>query len=312
MHRVGCAPDDARALVDTIGERDELVLAGVCTHLAVADEPENPYTGEQLDRFDALLAELARSGGRRRDPPRGELGRPARVPRRALRPGPHGHRDLRHRTDAPLAGRIPLHPALSFKARVSFVKTLPAGSRLSYGLRVRALRDASRIATVPVGYADGVPRNLGTRRRRGPRRGTQGPDRGHGHDGPDPARRRRRCRSRSATRSCSSVARATPRSPRPTGPTDSGPSRTRSCAGSDPRARGGSCEARSSARRRRCRRRRHRDARGCRVGTGAHVGPPDAARVRIRIDVSELTLPPGTTRKFAEPRRRDDRDARVR
>ncbi len=39
------------------------------------------------------------------------------------------------------------------------MKTLPAGSRLSYGLRYELSR-TSRVATVPVGYADGVPRNL--------------------------------------------------------------------------------------------------------------------------------------------------------
>ena len=58
MHRVGCAPDDALALARAIAARDELTLAGVCTHLAVADEPDNPSTTEQLARFDAVLAEL--------------------------------------------------------------------------------------------------------------------------------------------------------------------------------------------------------------------------------------------------------------
>ena len=60
---------------------------------------------------------------------------------------------------AALADRVVLHPALSFKARVSYVKTVPAGARVSYGLRYEVSR-SSRIATVPVGYADGVPRNL--------------------------------------------------------------------------------------------------------------------------------------------------------
>jgi alanine racemase len=53
-----------------------------------------------------------------------------------------------------------LRPALSLRARVSHVKELPAGSRLSYGLHYE-LERPSRVATVPIGYADGVPRNLG-------------------------------------------------------------------------------------------------------------------------------------------------------
>jgi alanine racemase len=52
-----------------------------------------------------------------------------------------------------------LRPALALKARVSFVKRVDAGARLSYGLRYGLERE-SVIATVPLGYADGVPRRL--------------------------------------------------------------------------------------------------------------------------------------------------------
>ena len=52
-----------------------------------------------------------------------------------------------------------LRPVLSLRARVSFVKRLAAGSRLSYGLRYELPRDAV-VATVPLGYADGVRRGL--------------------------------------------------------------------------------------------------------------------------------------------------------
>ncbi|HEY5165749.1 MAG TPA: alanine racemase C-terminal domain-containing protein, partial [Acidimicrobiia bacterium] len=61
-----------------------------------------------------------------------------------------------------LADRVSLTPVLSLRAQVTYVKTLPAGTRVSYGLRYELTR-RSRIVTVPVGYADGVPRNLGLR-----------------------------------------------------------------------------------------------------------------------------------------------------
>jgi alanine racemase len=48
---------------------------------------------------------------------------------------------------------------MSVKARVSHVKLVPAGARVSYGLRYETER-AGRLATVPIGYADGVPREL--------------------------------------------------------------------------------------------------------------------------------------------------------
>jgi alanine racemase len=49
------------------------------------------------------------------------------------------------------------------KAQVSYVKTLPRGARVSYGLRYETAADDTTIATVPIGYADGVPRALGHR-----------------------------------------------------------------------------------------------------------------------------------------------------
>jgi alanine racemase len=53
-----------------------------------------------------------------------------------------------------------LRPVMSLRAQVSYVKHLDAGAQLSYGLRYRLARP-SVVATVPLGYADGVPRRLG-------------------------------------------------------------------------------------------------------------------------------------------------------
>lgn len=160
MHRVGCAPDDALDLARAITARDELSFAGVCTHLAVADEPDNPYTTEQLARFDSVLDALARIGAR---PPiahaansAGLLVAGARydlvrvgIACYGLPPAP-----------TVAEGQIALEPALSLRARITLVKTLPAGARVSYGLRSE-VGESGRVATVPAGYADGVPRNLG-------------------------------------------------------------------------------------------------------------------------------------------------------
>ena len=53
-----------------------------------------------------------------------------------------------------------LRPAMRLQSAVSFVKVVDAGERISYGLRHAFDRDTV-VATVPIGYADGVPRNLG-------------------------------------------------------------------------------------------------------------------------------------------------------
>ena len=159
MHRVGCPPDAAVARAAAVAAHDELVLGGVATHLAVADEVGNPETDAQLDTFDAVLAELEAAGLR---PPLAHAANSAGLlgHRRAhydlVRPGIaiYGTAPAAH-----LAGRVTLRPALSLRARVSFVKDLAAGSGVSYGSEYRLPRDA-RLATVPLGYADGVPRAL--------------------------------------------------------------------------------------------------------------------------------------------------------
>jgi len=160
MHRVGCAPDDVLALARAITARDELTFAGVCTHLAVADEPDNSYTAEQLSQFDAVLDALDAAGLR---PPlahaansAGLLVAGARydlvrvgIACYGLPPAP-----------AVATGDLALRPALSLRAHITFVKTLPQGTRVSYGLRSE-VGASGRVATVPAGYADGVPRHLG-------------------------------------------------------------------------------------------------------------------------------------------------------
>src|SRR5207302_1792703 len=61
--------------------------------------------------------------------------------------------------DPALAGQVELRPAMAVKARVAAVRQLSRGERISYGLRYRFDHDAV-VATVPIGYADGVPRRL--------------------------------------------------------------------------------------------------------------------------------------------------------
>ena len=159
MHRVGCSTDDAIEFALQVVDRPELELAGVCTHLAVADEPGNPYTEQQLARFDAVLRDL-----RAHDLPTGIVHTSntagaidwpaARYDMVRIGIGCYGLAPADE-----LEGRVDLRPAMSVKARVSHVKSVPRGARLSYGLRYETAGEC-RVATVPIGYADGVPREL--------------------------------------------------------------------------------------------------------------------------------------------------------
>jgi alanine racemase len=163
MHRVGAGPEAVPAIVRAVVDRPELNLGGLWTHFAVADEPGNPFTDQQRSRFGAVVEELAQQGLR---PPMLHASNSA---------GAIAHPDAHHdmvRCGIALYGVAPspalaavqavegLRPVLSLRAQVSYVREVGAGEAVSYGLR-RPLEKMSRVATVPIGYADGVPWRLG-------------------------------------------------------------------------------------------------------------------------------------------------------
>jgi alanine racemase len=165
MHRVGVAPEGAADLVAAVRATPGLALEGVWTHLAVADgggEEDRAFTAGQLARFDAVVAGLgprppvlhaANSAGTlswpaaRYDLVRCGIALYGVLPSRAVA------------ADFAAAGAEPLRPAMALRAQVSAVRELEAGERPSYG-RLRPLPARSVVATVPLGYADGVPRAL--------------------------------------------------------------------------------------------------------------------------------------------------------
>ncbi len=161
MRRVGADPVDAVARAKEIVASPGLELEGVWTHLAVADEPGHPFTAEQLRRYRDVLDELAAAGV---EPP---------VRHAANSAGAIAHPDARFDLvrcgiavygidpSPELAGRVALRPAMTLRSAVSFVKRVGEGEGVSYGLRHRFDRDTA-VATVPIGYADGVRRRLST------------------------------------------------------------------------------------------------------------------------------------------------------
>ena len=161
MHRVGVSPNEAVSLASFISSYESLTIEGVYTHFAVADDQSHPANASQLSAFNAVLDGLSSRGI---NPPLVHAANSAAalaneasrftmvrlgIAMYGLRPGA-GVAEL-------CAGLI---PAMSLKARVSAVRWVEAFEAVSYGL-VRPLTKGSLIATVPIGYADGVPRALG-------------------------------------------------------------------------------------------------------------------------------------------------------
>ena len=156
--------DEILALVRAIRVLPGLEMEGIFTHFAMADAQDLSHAYLQLARFQQVLRALEREGLR---PPLVHAANSA-----ALLSLPEAHFDM-VRPGIALYGLDPsaevpipedFRPALSFKTQVSQVKVIPAGEGISYGCTYKTDRP-TRIAVLPVGYADGfrrAPANWGS------------------------------------------------------------------------------------------------------------------------------------------------------
>ena len=161
MHRMGAGISELPTVADALRAASDLLPEAVWTHLAVADVPDDPFTDEQLRRFDQALAVLRRSG------------LPTGVVHAANSAGllahPGARRDMVRIGIASYGvapspateGFVELDPALSLVSRISAVRTVAAGESVSYG-RCWYAEEATRVATVAIGYADGIRRDSGS------------------------------------------------------------------------------------------------------------------------------------------------------
>jgi alanine racemase len=163
MGRLGVMPADLPGVVAALAQHPEVRLDGLMTHFACADAPDEASMTEQLQVFAGVEASLARAGHAPRV-------RHAANSAATLR-SPAARFDL-VRPGIALFGVSPfdaastmgrdLKPVMRVRTEIVALRSLPAGARIGYGHTWKAERP-SVIATVPMGYADGLSRQLGNR-----------------------------------------------------------------------------------------------------------------------------------------------------
>jgi alanine racemase len=165
MGRLGVLYSELGPFLDEAARFENVRLDGVMTHLASADSPHHrEFTERQISLFEGAV-ELVRARGFR----------PAWV-HEANSAGTHAYprsrgnlvrlggvlyglwRDVTDRSIEPLDWR----PVMSLRTRIMLLKTVPAGNPLGYGGTFVTARE-SRIATLPIGYEDGLSRDLSNR-----------------------------------------------------------------------------------------------------------------------------------------------------
>ena len=161
MGRLGIGPDDIGVFLEKAQTYEGMKLKGVFSHLSSADEADLTYTRKQVSMFEKVLAESE------------VLNNGSVVRHVANSAGTLLHKG--HWFDMVRAGLslyginpgnaktpVDLQPVMSFKTRVGFIKQVPANTALGYN-RTFKTKKTSIIATLPVGYADGLNRLLSNR-----------------------------------------------------------------------------------------------------------------------------------------------------
>jgi alanine racemase len=173
MNRLGVAPEALPKLCDQLAAAEHLRLEGVSTHFASAEVLDAEDAPRQMKLFEEALRVLAERG---LHPPLVHMSNSAAVHARPetwktmVRPGillygyslptTRGGQTVQPSEETTL----PLRPVLSWKTRVLTVKDVAAGQAVGY-MGTYVTKERSRIAVLPVGYADGYPRLLSNRAR---------------------------------------------------------------------------------------------------------------------------------------------------
>ena len=162
MGRVGVPFHKAVSFIENLSRLEGIQLKGIYTHFATSDEKDKTYARLQFERFQNVIQELeqkslsipfkhAANSGAILDLPETYLD--------MVRPGVmmYGYYPSDETSES-----VPIKPAMTFKTKVSFIKDVPENTSLSYG-RKYITKKPTRIATLPLGYADGYNRLLTNR-----------------------------------------------------------------------------------------------------------------------------------------------------
>ncbi|MHB8072857.1 alanine racemase [Desulfosporosinus fructosivorans] len=158
MNRIGFRERDFADIMK-IGSLPNLFIEGIFTHFATSDQRDLSFVREQLDRFQTFYNKLKEAG----------LTIPIRhaANSAAILQFPESHFELVRAgislygltPSSQIGGAVGLEPVMSWKAKVSHVKGIKTGEAVSYGRTFQAAYP-TRVATIPVGYADGLRRAL--------------------------------------------------------------------------------------------------------------------------------------------------------
>lgn len=159
MSRVAVQPDQALKFLQNLLSNRNLKLRGVLTHLATADAADKSYANQQLFSFTAALNQITQAGL--------PLEWISAANSATILHLTHSHFNMVRSgiifyglpPSKEIRGDLNLIPTMQFKTRVVYIKEVHPGTMVGYGNKHTTCR-ITRLATLPVGYADGYSRQL--------------------------------------------------------------------------------------------------------------------------------------------------------
>jgi alanine racemase len=158
LHRYGVALEEAEDFIRFVGGLPGLVVQGLYTHFASADEADKRFTLLQVERFRAVAAHFPEVPLRHAQNSAGLID----LPELGFELARVGIALYGIYPSQQVSRAVPLKPALALKARIARLHWLDAGESVSYG-RTWTAQSRARVALVPCGYGDGWPRALSNR-----------------------------------------------------------------------------------------------------------------------------------------------------
>ena len=160
MGRIGIRPEEVGELAAAVAALPNIEIEGMFSHFAAADTADKTFAHEQLALFEQAISSVTERAGRPRICHSAESAAALEIPESHLDMVRAGIIQYGLWPSAEVTHPIALRPVMSLRARVVFLKTMPAGATIGYGRTWRAERE-SRIATLTLGYADGFIRAYG-------------------------------------------------------------------------------------------------------------------------------------------------------
>ena len=159
MGRVGVVLENDPDFFPRLMASDDCVWEGLYSHFSTADEKDKTYAYQQLKRFKTFLSELQAMPKKPAFVHMANSGGILDIPESRFDAVRNGIIMYGHYPSGAASRSIPLKQVMTFKTYVSHLRNLPKGHPISYG-RQWATSEATRIAVIPVGYADGIPRSM--------------------------------------------------------------------------------------------------------------------------------------------------------